>query len=85
MKKEKLIIIVLSVILAIAFIYILTTHIEKKTNLIYEDGANYGYQYAIYDIYSKASECQQVPIYMNTNTTNSTLNLIAVECLQENN
>jgi hypothetical protein len=70
----------LSVILAIALIYILTTQIEKKTNWIYEEGVNYGYQYAIYDIYAKVSECQQVPIYMNTNTTNSTLNLVAVEC-----
>ena len=46
---------------------------------IYEQGAQFGYEQAVVQLYNGASQCQQVPLTYD----NQTINLIAVECLQQ--
>ena len=81
MDKAKTAAIVLAVLLVIAIGYILGSKYQEsqaqKQLEIYQQGAQFGYQQAIVQLLQQASTCQQVPVtYQNT-----TINMIAVECL----
>ena len=45
----------------------------------FQQGAQYGYQQAILQIANQVATCQQVPLTIS----NQTINIIAVECLQQ--
>lgn len=90
-NKQVAIIILLVFLLVIAVGYI---SIDKyKTNQlrnqlsIYQKGLQAGYEQAVIQLFQQALTCQQVPIWAPVNagnqTVNKTLNLIAVECLQQ--
>jgi hypothetical protein len=79
MKKESAVIAILLVLLIIAGMYIGMMKFQQRDLAIYQDGAAYGYQGAIVQIFQKASQCDQVPIYVQ----NQTINLVAIECLQQ--
>ena len=83
MNKYKITTIVLAVILVMIVIYIsigkYQQNKEQKQMEIYQQGAQLGYEQAITQIMQQAATCQQVPVTFQ----NQTLNLIAVECLQE--
>lgn len=49
---------------------------QEKEFGIYQQGAQFGYEQAITQLYNGASQCQQVPLTYN----NQTINLVAVEC-----
>jgi capsular polysaccharide biosynthesis protein len=82
MKTLK-IIIILSIFLALAMGYIAYIEISKyqvnKQISVYQQGAQAGYEQAILLIAQQASTCQPVPLIVE----NQTINLIAVECLQQ--
>lgn len=46
---------------------------------IYQQGAQVGYEQAVTQIFQQAGSCQQVPLTVQ----NQTVNIIAVECLQQ--
>ena len=52
----------------------------SKDVSLYQQGANYGYQQAIVGVVQEASKCQQVPLVIG----NQTMNIIWVDCLQQN-
>ena len=51
----------------------------EKDTLIYQQGAQIGYEQAISQMFQQAGSCQQVPLTME----NQTINIIAIECLQQ--
>ncbi len=69
---------ILTILLVVALIYIVADRIEKREDGIFNQGAEYGYGYAISEIYEKASpnSCEKVPIYVS----NQTITLVALEC-----
>lgn len=82
MLRKKYTIIILAVLLALALGYIaFDTYSEFKMGQdfsIFQQGAQFGYEQAITQVFQQALTCQQIPIYVE----NQTVNLIAVECLQ---
>jgi len=82
--KSTIVIVILIVLLAIALGYIGYVEYAKintqKQLSVYQQGAQAGYEQAIIQVMQQASTCQQVPLHYNNNT----VNLIAVECLQQN-
>ena len=83
MKKRKILIIVLIVLVAILAGYI---GLEKyndweleKDLEVYQAGMQAGYEQAIIQVMQQVSTCQTVPLYAG----NVTLNVVAVECLQQ--
>jgi len=78
MKRDNTLIAVLALLLIIAVIYIGYTKIQEREDLIFQSGAEYGYETTVKTVFDKAIECQTVPVYVG----NQTLNLIAVECPQ---
>ncbi len=85
--KQKIVIIVLAVLLIAAAVYIGISKYnaakqEKEFNLM-QQGALIGYQQAIMDLMNQAATCEQVPLYYNNGTANFTINMIAVDCLQQ--
>jgi hypothetical protein len=52
---------------------------QEEQLSIFQQGAEYGYEQAIYSLVQQAVTCEQVPITIQ----NQTLNIIAVECLQK--
>lgn len=86
MKNQKTIIIVMGVLLAIAMIFIVATqirayNIEKaaEEQVMMNQAAQEGYTTAIRELMQQASTCNPVPVFAD----NVTLNLVAVECLQQ--
>ena len=86
-KKNDLIVIVLVVALILAIGYIgidkystwkLKKNLEEN-RVIYQEGANYGYEQAIIGIASGAVSCQEVPLIVG----NETISLIWTECLKQ--
>ncbi len=56
------------------------TKIKQQEQLaVFEEGTQYGYEQAIIQIVRQAVTCQQVPLTVQ----NQTINLIAIDCLQE--
>lgn len=78
-NRQKIIIISLIIILALAIGYIGYNFYQKQRAALYYSGAQAGYQEAIVQIMQKAATCEQIPLYAG----NATINLIAVECLQQ--
>ena len=80
MKRVNTIIIVLSVLLLIAVVYIGYGFYDnvkiQGQNQAYQVGAQVGYEQAISQIVQMAASCQQVPLKVD----NQTINIIAVEC-----
>lgn len=67
-----------SVLAFISLVYLASNQYIKIQNEILLEGEISGYERAIIDILSLASQCQQVPI----DYQNETYNLFLVECLQ---
>jgi Tfp pilus assembly protein PilV len=83
MKNQKLIITVLIVLLVIAVIYIAVLKIqsynEKQAKEAYQQGVQFGYEMSVKQLLNEMSGCKPVPVYAD----NLTVNVIAVECLQQ--
>lgn len=83
MKKIVIIVLVLSVLLlgAVGYIgYDFYSDAKLQEQMqVYQSGAQDGYEQAVSQIVQMASSCQQVPLRIN----NQTINLVAVECLQQ--
>ncbi len=77
MDKKTIIIIALGIVILIGLCYFL---IPKYNLNQQEKGFQIGYEQAVLNIMQQASTCQQVPVVYQ----NYTLNLFAVECLQQN-
>ncbi|MBN2422622.1 hypothetical protein JXB41_05315 [Candidatus Woesearchaeota archaeon] len=82
-KKMAIIVIVLAVLLAGAIAYIAVEKYNasqtQKQLSIFQQGMQAGYEQAVLQIMQQAATCQAVPIRVQ----NTTLNMIAVECLQQ--
>lgn len=82
-QKQTVIIIALSVLLVGAFFYIMmekyNAHRQEKDSLIFQGGAQYGYEQAIIQMAQMAKTCEQVPL----NIQNQTISMIAVQCLKQ--
>ena len=83
MQKQKIIIIVLGALLVLTAGYI---GLGKYNNWkqegqieVFQQGAQYGYEQAVIQITQQAVTCEQVPLRVE----NQTINMIAVECLQQ--
>ena len=74
-NNQKIIIIILVTLLIISVGYIIQ---DKYVEYKFQQGVSLGYQQAIIDIIQKAIKCQTIPLTIK----NQTINLIAVECLQ---
>ncbi len=82
MKQDKNKIIILSLIVIVTLLLGIigyTFFISPAVNGLVVQGQNQGIQYTIYSIAQRAATCQQVPLQVE----NQTINLIAVECLQQ--
>lgn len=82
-RNSNVVMIVLIVLLALAIGYIVYTkysemQVEKQFT-VYQQGAQAGYEQAIIQMFQQAGSCQQVPLTYN----NQTINILAVECLQQ--
>ena len=82
MKKEGIVILVLFFLLVgtVGFI-IIDKYIEiRERNRfeVYQQGAQFGYEQAVAQLFQQAITCQQIPVIYQ----NQTVNMIAVECLQ---
>lgn len=75
-SKSKIAIIVLVILLILTVGYIVA---DKYASIVYNRGAQAGYEYAIVQVAQQAATCQQVPLIVG----NSTINVVAVECLQQ--
>lgn len=77
-KKDGLIlalILVIAILLIfLAFIFI----INPLLNGMVSQGQSQGYNFAVQQLFSLASQCQKVPLTFE----DKTINLIAIECLQ---
>ena len=83
MKKQTVVIVVLVVLLVGAFGYIGAGEYNKKKNEknleVFGQGAEYGYEQAVVQMMNVAAGCDVVPL----RSGNSSINLVAVECLQQ--
>ena len=86
-KKSKVVTIVLLILLIIAVGYIGYDCFQKykvkqaqEQQSIIQQGAQLGYNQAVTELVELAVTCQTVPLKVNENVT---INLIAVECLQQ--
>jgi len=77
--KDKVALVVVTLALFIAVAYIGLNEYQKVMQDVYNQGALFGYQQAVLQLMQQVSTCQQVPIVYE----NTTLNVIAVECLQQ--
>ena len=81
-KKVNLTVIILAGLLVLALGYIAYDKYyvwkQQKDFSNFQEGAQFGYEQAITQIFQQVQSCQQVPIFYN----NQTFNIIAVECLQ---
>ena len=85
MNKNKMkkinIVVVLSVLLALAFGYVIYDVVNDailvKQAEVYNEGAIYGYELAASEIYRLASACQKVPLTFN----NYTIEVVDISCI----
>ena len=82
--KKQTITIALAVLLIVAGGYIgmgkyNDSREEKELGLL-QEGAQYGYEQAVIQIVEMSANCEQVPLRVE----NQTINMIAVDCLQQN-
>lgn len=82
MKKEKLVILVLSVFLVLAVVvigyFVFGNMINNLQTNAYQQGYGVGYEQAFMGIVSQAEKCELVPISVNDTVV---MNLLAYECL----
>ena len=82
MDKKNLIIVILIILLAIAVIYFgyskYAAWKQQKDLSLYQQGAVFGYEQAVSQLYTAAANCQQVPVFYQ----NQTITVVAVECLK---
>lgn len=78
-KKKVLITLLVAVIVIMAAILVYVFLIRPNITGYAVDRQREGYQIAILDIMQQAATCQTVPLTFE----NQTINLIAVECLQQ--
>ena len=82
MGKSTAVIIILLLLLLISIGYIgygvYNSVRQEKEFVIYQQGAQLGYEQAVAQLFQSALQCQQVPVTYN----NQTINVIAVECFQ---
>lgn len=82
-SKKNILIIVLVILLLVALGYIGYSYYDQKQltkqTIILQQGAQIGYQQAVLQLYSEAIKCNSVPVTIQ----NQTINLIAIECLQQ--
>jgi len=83
MNKSKTITIILAISLVLALGYIgigkYSAYKQEKELGVFQQGAQYGYEQAVVQIAGMAVSCEQVPLQIE----NQTINMIAVECLQQ--
>ena len=82
-KTRITIVILVVIILVLAGISIYTLVIRPNITGYAVDAQNQGYTLAIAQIMQLAAQCQQIPLFSGNATNNITLNLIAIECLQQ--
>ncbi len=82
-NRQKAAIIFMGILLILALAYIgLDAYQESRQQeqlSIFQQGAQFGFEQAVTQIVQQASACQSVPLYVE----NTTINVIAVECLQQ--
>jgi len=82
LDKQKAVMLVLIVLLAIAVGYIGLGKFQERKQTeqlqVFQEGAQYGYEQAIMQLVQQATTCEPVPVFVQ----NQSINLIAVECLQ---
>ena len=83
MEKPTIAIIILGVLLIGAVVYIsanvyMQNQSEKQLTIL-QQGAQLGYQQAITELMQQAATCEAVPVTLK----NQTINMIAVECLRQ--
>ena len=86
MKKQITIMIILGVLLVLALVlalgYIVIDKFQaarqEEAMQIFQQGVQVGYEQAVLQLIQQALTCQTVPVYAG----NTTINVIAVECLQ---
>lgn len=85
MDKNKLVIVGLVILLVGAFGYIGVGSYQDAKLVeqqgIFEQGAQYGYESAVYSLVEQAVTCEVVPVTIE----NQTINMVAVECLENFN
>ena len=76
-----MIVLVVLLVLALGYIGYDKYNVWKQNRDLsnFQIGAQYGYEQAITQLVQQVQTCQQVPILYN----NQTINIIAVECLQQ--
>ncbi len=81
--KQKIALVVLTVLLIIAAGYIVLGEYQRVMSqeqlTAYQLGVQAGYEQAVIQLIQQVSTCQQVPVTLN----NQTVNVIAVACLQQ--
>lgn len=81
--SQKNLVIFLLVLLVLALAYIVfdkyTDYREQQQFEVYQEGLQVGYEQAVLQMMQQLSTCQTVPLHAG----NSTLNAVAVECLQQ--
>ena len=78
-KRDKLILILILVVAALLLVLAFIFLILPAINGMVVQGQSQGYNYAVEQLFSLASQCQKIPITFE----NQTINLVAVECLQK--
>lgn len=86
-NKSALVIAVITVLLLVAVGYIVydkySEWSQATSYATLQQGAQIGYQEAVAQLYQNAVQCQQVPLTIGNESNKQTINLIAVECLQQ--
>jgi hypothetical protein len=89
LNKQKILTIVMAILLVAAIVYIVINKWQQANHEkelgdyqkeVYQEGMEEGFRQAILEIMQRLSTCQSVPLYAG----NTTINVIAVECLQQN-
>lgn len=83
MNRLNIVVVVLSALLLLAVGYIgynfySDAKLQEQME-IYQTGAQVGYEQAVSQMFQLGMSCQQIPLTVE----NQTMNLIAVECLQQ--
>jgi len=85
MKKESIIILILSVFLVLAVLiigyFVVGNVLTNFQTNAYQQGYNVGYEQAFISIVSQAEKCELVPISVDDTVI---MNLLAYECLNLN-
>ncbi len=86
MNRTSVVILVLVLLLLVAGVFITITLVKNyqrkemlQQQTIYQQGIQAGFNLAVRQLLQQASTCRVVPVYAD----NVTLNLVAVECLQQ--